>query len=552
MEGELRKMMAKKISEYCDDLREYLNMNILDESTAFTAKMIINDLSLLCQYFSKYQEYLFLSDIYSSFFSKAFFSGSKQYIEDCGDLSKASFIGLKGTTKFILTMLYQHLKITDRIKYSASAFFRDLDDIFELDGPDELSKNDREKLEDYKYYLQLYIDHHYQKKVYVDYGKVLYDSRKVLLEKALKIFEYLEYKIGQKKFLCDIDDLCETYLSRENAVEQLRILFSLSLERDESLNALELEGLHFFLANIRMHLFSPTINEKNVFSVGEISEYKRRKSPLVSVSVDKSYSELVSEINKLKAFLCEEIEPILEIDWIKSRLFEYYFNKELVMPYREFGKKILSDIKADYDKALAEKKEKVCSVSYGEYIDLCFPGKNAIRKDKEGNIRYTYDCVVRYNKSEVSFYEICDELTAFSSDPYFSEEVGKLVRYTARKPIHDVTLQTEYDFAGISDCIKLHQLKYSVQELVNLMSFIGLIEEFNFPRYPNVDKFRGRKDCFGRFIESVYGGEEELNKIKGMLSKRGTTFKEQYKYRDFYCSGNIDKDRWYLEDFGSL
>ena len=545
-------MMAKKISEYCDDLREYLNMNILDDSTAYTVKMIINDLSLLCQYFETYEEYLFLSEIYSSFFSKAFFSGGKQYIEECGDLSEASSIGLKGTTKFVLTMLYQHLKITDGIKYSASIFFKDLNDIFEHDDTDDLSKNDQEKLKDYNYYLQLYIDHHYQKKDYVDYGKVLYDSRKVLLEKALKFFDYLEYKTGQKKFLCDIDDLCEIYLSRENVVEPLRDFFSLSLERDESLNALELEGMHFFIANIRMHLFSPTINEKNVFSVGEISEYKRRKSPLVSVSVDKSYNELVSEINKLKVFLREEIEPILEINWIKSRLFEYHFNKALVMPYREFGKKILSDIKEDYDKALAGKKEKACSVSYDEYIDLCFPGKNAIRKDKEGKTRYTYDCVVRYNKSEVSFYEICDELAAFSSDLYFKEEVGKLVRYTARNPIHDVKLQTEYDFAGVSDFIKLHQLKYSVQELVNLMSFIGLIEEFNFPKYPNVDKYRGRKDCFGRFIESLYGGEEELNKIKGKLSKKGEIFKEQNKYRDFYCSGDIDKDRWHLEDFDSL
>lgn len=544
--------MAKKISEYCDDLRGYLDMNILDDSTAYTAKMIINDLSLLCQYFAKYEEYIFLSDIYSSFFSKAFFSGSKQYIEDCGDSSEASSIGLKGTTKFVLTMLYQHLKITDGINYSASAFFEDLNDIFEHDDTDDLSKNDQEKLKDYNYYLQLYIDHHSKKGVYVEYGKLLYDSRKVLLEKTLKIIDYLEYKTGQKKFLCDIDDLCETYLSRENAVEPLWIAFDLSLERDESLDALELEGLRLFLANIRMHLFSPTINEKNVFSVGEISEYKRRKSPLVSVSVDKSYSELVFQINNLKAFLREEIDPILEINWIKSRLFEYHFNKELVMPYREFGKKILSAIKEDYDKALVGKKEKVCSFSYNKYIDLCFPGKNAIRKDKEGNTRYTYDCVVRYNKSEVLFYEICDELTAFSSDPYLKEEVGKLVRYTARKPIHDITLQTEYDFAGISYFIVLHQLKYSVQELVNLMSFIGLIEEFNFPKYPNVSKYRGRKDCFGRFIESLYGGKEELNKIKGKLSKKGEIFKEQNKYRDFYCSGDIDKDRWHLEDFDSL
>lgn len=212
------------------------------------------------------------------------------------------------------------------------------------------------------------------------------------------------------------------------------------------------------------------------------------------------------------------------------------------MSYREFGKDILGKIKEEYDKAYEAGLTKTCCYDYDE-ITLCFPGKNARR-----NGQCSYDCVVRHNGKDVSFFEICDELTEFSSVPYIKNEVSKLIHYTSVMPIHNIENQEAYNSEEIDKFIVNNKLSYSVKELVDLMSFIGIIEEFNFPKH-NEKKYRGRKDCFGRYIESLYGGKEELNNIKNTLYTRGTHFKEQYKYKKYYCSEAIDRDRWHLEDF---
>lgn len=216
------------------------------------------------------------------------------------------------------------------------------------------------------------------------------------------------------------------------------------------------------------------------------------------------------------------------------------------MSYREFGKDILGKIKEKYDEAYEAGLTKTCCYDYDE-ITLCFPGKNARR-----NGRCSYDCVVRHKGKDVSFREICDELTEFSSDPYIKNEVSELIHYTSVMPIHNIENQDKYDSEAIDKFIEKNNLSYSVKELVDLMSFIGIIEEFNFPKYPGEKKYRGRKDCFGRYIESLYGGKEELNNIKNMLYTRGAQFKEQDKYKKYYCSEAIDRDRWHLEDFKSI
>jgi len=127
-----------------------------------------------------------------------------------------------------------------------------------------------------------------------------------------------------------------------------------------------------------------------------------------------------------------------------------------------------------------------------------------------------------------------------------------LIHHTSVTPIHNIENQDKYDSEAIDKFIEKNNLSYSVKELVDLMSFIGIIEEFNFPKYPGEKKYRGRKDCFGRYIESLYGGKEELNNIKNKLNMRGAQFKEQDKYKKYYCSEAIDEDRWHLDDFKSI
>ena len=216
------------------------------------------------------------------------------------------------------------------------------------------------------------------------------------------------------------------------------------------------------------------------------------------------------------------------------------------MSYREFGKDILGKIQEKYDEAYEAGLTKTCCYDYDE-ITLCFPGKNARR-----NGQCSYDCVVRLKGRDVSFREICEELTKFSSDSCIKNEVSKLIHHTSVTPIHNIENQDKYDSEAIDKFIEKNNLSYSVKELVDLMSFIGIIEEFNFPKYPGEKKYRGRKDCFGRYIESLYGGKEELNNIKNKLNMRGAQFKEQDKYKKYYCSEAIDEDRWHLDDFKSI
>lgn len=159
---------------------------------------------------------------------------------------------------------------------------------------------------------------------YVDFSKVLLGSRKELSRKSLKILDFLKYKSGYKVFTCDVDIFCEKYLDQENTVRYLENLFSVSLERENGINDSDLMYIMMYIANIRMYLFSPFMDGKNLYNVGEISKYKRRKYPALSISANKSYRELRTEIVTLRELLQNEIKAILEIDWIKSKLFEYF------------------------------------------------------------------------------------------------------------------------------------------------------------------------------------------------------------------------------------
>lgn len=61
-----------KISEYYNVLKNYLDDDFFDGSTAHIVKTIITDLDFLCEYFATYEEYNFLIDIYGAFLSKLF------------------------------------------------------------------------------------------------------------------------------------------------------------------------------------------------------------------------------------------------------------------------------------------------------------------------------------------------------------------------------------------------------------------------------------------------------------------------------------------------
>lgn len=55
--------------------------------------------------------------------------------------------------------------------------------------------------------------------------------------------------------------------------------------------------------------------------------------------------------------------------------------------------------------------------------------------------------------------------------------------------------------------------KYSFQEMLDIISYIAIIEEFNYPKISTPAIYRGRSDCFGRYVEVLFGNEKELNEL---------------------------------------
>lgn len=216
--------------------------------------------------------------------------------------------------------------------------------------------------------------------------------------------------------------------------------------------------------------------------------------------------------------------------------------------YRTFGNILLNKLRENnFDDVYraGEKKTRLLpqeGETFRSSIQISFPGLFCDRHLNRFE-KYTYDCVVIHKGKQVLLKDICNDLA--SQNKTVRDELYKLVKHTAKFPLHDVRQQEVYN----QDLISKQDMKYSPQELVDIMSYIGIIEEFNYPQFNRVS-FRGRTDCFGRFIESVCGGVTEYNKqISQNLFNNGAIFYPQRKYEDYYCSVDISKDRWTLNDF---
>ena len=78
--------------------------------------------------------------------------------------------------------------------------------------------------------------------------------------------------------------------------------------------------------------------------------------------------------------------------------------------------------------------------------------------------------------------------------------------------------------------------KVYFQELINIISYIAIIEEFNYPKILRTLVLQGRADCFGRYVEVLFGNERELKRLLESNSfKNGAKFIHKKEI-----------DRWYF------
>lgn len=106
---------------------------------------------------------------------------------------------------------------------------------------------------------------------------------------------------------------------------------------------------------------------------------------------------------------------------------------------------------------------------------------------------------------------------------------------------------------GVNDLnVVLNELdsigKYTFQELINIISYIAIIEEFNYPKISGHWYYRGRADCFGRYVEVLFGNERELKRLLESNSfKNGAKFIHKKEIDRWYFTNEIEKDRIELD-----
>ncbi|HFI0120188.1 TPA: hypothetical protein ACGPB3_000740 [Streptococcus suis] len=254
--------------------------------------------------------------------------------------------------------------------------------------------------------------------------------------------------------------------------------------------------------------------------------------------------------------------------------------------YKEFGLDLIHILEDEgFSLALLNKEEpKSRILQTPQGIELLFVGYKSNRPNTLRRLeRPSYDCLVRYNNENVEFKTICQEIiykcTSSENIPLnlitdilyiFLKEVSehplttvdtifdKYLPLDGRlKPIcqAEVELSERQLLQAIDDFkhvwFTLDKVgKFTWQEMIDIISYIAIIEEFNYPLKDNCKLYRGRSDCFGRYVEVLYGGEEVLDKLlEGKAFKAGANFQPNPIIQEEYFH-QIEKDRIQLSKDG--
>lgn len=254
--------------------------------------------------------------------------------------------------------------------------------------------------------------------------------------------------------------------------------------------------------------------------------------------------------------------------------------------YKEFGLDLINILEdGGFSVALLNEetpKSRILQTPQG--IELLFVGyksnhPNTLKRLK----RQSYDCLVRYNNEDVEFKTICQEIIyKCTSSENIPLNLAQNILYIFLKEVSEhplITVDTIFDkyllldgrleliyqsevelsegqlLQAIDDFknvwLTLDKVgKFTWQEMIDIISYIAIIEEFNYPLEDNCEQYRGRSDCFGRYLEVLYGGEEVLEKLlEGKAFKSGANFQPNPSILEKYFR-QIEKDRIQLSEDG--
>ena len=257
--------------------------------------------------------------------------------------------------------------------------------------------------------------------------------------------------------------------------------------------------------------------------------------------------------------------------------------------YKEFGLDLIKCLEhSGFSESIKEgEKPKARTLTTPQDITLIFYGYKATNAGTLKRLkRNSYDCLVRFNEEDVSFITICKEIIEKCHIGKFPVELIKNIVYIVLRSISQRPLTTiestisdylliENQLIRINSplyndrCLSSEEIhngikklrsvlaslddvgKFSFQEIINIISYIAIIEEFNYPKIEGDTKYRGRSDCFGRYIEVLFGDMDELSRhISEESFSVGANFTHDQRYQDYYLTEYIELDRLELSNQG--
>ena len=257
--------------------------------------------------------------------------------------------------------------------------------------------------------------------------------------------------------------------------------------------------------------------------------------------------------------------------------------------YKEFGLELINCLEhSGFSESIKEGEEAKSRILITpQDITLIFYGYKATNEETKRRLkRNSYDCLVRFKEEDVSFITICKEIIEKCHIGKFPVELIKNIVYIVLRSISQRPLTTiestisdylliENQLIKINSplyndrCLSSEEIhngikklrsvlaslndvgKFSLQEIINIISYIAIIEEFNYPKLEGDTKYRGRSDCFGRYIEVLFGDIDELSRhISEQSFSVGAHFIHDQRYQDYYLTKYIDMDRLELNNQG--
>lgn len=292
------------------------------EGTDFKKELrqIVYDLGCIKMYIRFWRSYSFLKQVKNSLLPrKSNRTNTTEFIEDCelndipiGRKSKS----VKGTTKFILSLVFQEIRhedetIKDMLYGGVEVFFTDKKDELSLIL---LSSEDKELIKDCFANVKKYEKSTPSPRY--DIFKLSSNQQNNIMSLLLKFKMHLE---DEEYWDLDYKTL-ENYLSQENLLEPLEEMTSRVVSSNCGTEVQRnLMGISFLLAKLRMG-----ITDSEALQTREITRDKGRKN-LLNIPNKMNLDELAEESEKLQEELEDLLEPLLSSPFICYHLYKFYF-----------------------------------------------------------------------------------------------------------------------------------------------------------------------------------------------------------------------------------